>query len=110
MSDRYEIEWAPVAQRDLDEIIAYLASRDSVDAAIRVCEQVLRRIDALQTHPERCRIVPELDRIGVLEYRELVIPPHGIFYRIRGHTVGIVGVLDRRRDLEEVLLRRVLQA
>lgn len=108
MSDRYEIEWAPIAQRDLDEIVAYIAARNSVDAAIRVCELILLRIDALQTHPERCRIVPELDRLGVLDYRELVIPPHSVFYRVRGHTVGIVGVLDRRRDLAELLVRRVI--
>jgi toxin ParE1/3/4 len=108
MNDRYEIEWAPVAQRDLDEIVAYIAARDSVDAAIRVCDRILLRIDALQNHPERCRIVPELDRLGVLDYRELVISPHSVFYRIRGHTVGIVGILDRRRDLAELLFRRVI--
>ena len=94
--------------RDLDEIVSYLAARDSVAAAIRVCEQILLRIDALQTHPERCRIVPELDRLGVLAYRELVIAPHSVFFRIRGRTVGIVGILDRRRDLAELLVRRIL--
>ena len=108
MSDRFEIEWAPVAQRDLDDIVSYIAARDSVDAAIRVCERILLRIDALKNQPERCRIAPELDRLGILEYRELAIPPHSVFYRIRGHTVGMVGILDRRRDLEELLFRRVL--
>ena len=108
MNARFEIEWAPVARDDLDAILTYIATQDSADAAIRVAEQILRRIDALQTHPERGRIVPELNRIAVREYRELVIAPHSIFYRIRGLRVGIVGILDRRRDLEELLLQRML--
>ena len=83
----------------------------SLDEAVshaQVKRHFADRVEALQVHPERCRIVPELDRLGVLEYRELVIVPHSVFYRIRGRAVGIVSVLDRRRDLAEVLFRRML--
>ena len=88
MSSRYRIQWAPVAQRDLDEILEYIAVRDSVDAAVRIHTRISERIDKLQSHPERCRIVPELKRIGVSDYRELLVSPYSIFFRIQKHVVG----------------------
>ncbi len=110
MPDRFRIEWAPIALGDLDEILEYVAARDSVDAAGRVYEKLRDRIERLVTQPQRCRIPPELGKLGVTEYRELVVAPYGVFFRIRGRVVGIVGVLDRRRDIEELLLQRVLRS
>ena len=112
MPDRFRIEWAPIALGDLDEILEYIAARDSVDAAVHVYEKLRDRIERLMSrpHPQRCRIPPEFRKLGVTEYRELVVTPYGVFFRIRAKTVGIVGVLDRRRDLEELLLQRVLRS
>ncbi len=109
MSSRYRIQWAPVAERDLDEILEYIAERDCVDAAIQIYTRISERIDGLQRQPERCRIVAELKRIGVSEYRELIVSPYSVFFRIRERTVGIVGIVDRRRDLAELLVQRVLR-
>lgn len=110
MPDRFRIEWAPIALSDLDEILEYIAARDSVDAAVHVYEKLRDRIERLVSQPQRCRIPPELRELGVTEYHELVVAPYGVFFRIRGKTVGIVGVVDRRRDLEELLLQRVLRS
>jgi plasmid stabilization system protein ParE len=107
--ERYHIEWAPVAQTDLDEILEYIADRDCVDAAIHVYEMLMERIEKLVSHPDRCRIPHELRKLGVTDYRELIVAPYSIFFRIQGQSVGIVGVLDRRRDLEDLLLQRVLR-
>ncbi len=109
MTERYRIEWAPVARHDLDEILQYIAARDSVDAAMAVYEKIIARIDKLIARPTRCRVVPELRVCGVTAYRELVMRPYGVFFRISGETVGIVAVPDRRRDLEEVLIQRALR-
>lgn len=109
MAERHQIEWAPVAQRDLDEILEYIAARDSVDAAMAVYEKLITRIDKLTSRPTRCRVVPELRACGVTAYRELVIRPYGVFFRITEETVGIVTVLNRRRDLEEILVQRALR-
>ena len=104
-----KIEWAPAARRDLDAILDYIAIRDSVDAAVHIYEKIIGKIATLAFHPNRCRIVPELKKIGVQRYRELVVPPYGVFFSIAGRTVGIVGVLDRRCDLEEILIERALR-
>ena len=63
--------------------------RDNPDAASRVrqrAETVLRR---LESFPESGRIVPEFPG---LPYREVIVPPYRFFYRVRNHTVWIVGV------------------
>jgi plasmid stabilization system protein ParE len=109
MSKRYRIEWAPAAQADVDEILRYIAERDSVDAAVQVYDKLIEKIESLRAHPTRCRIPPELERFGVEEYRELLDSPFSIFFRIAGSSIRIIGVLDRRRDLEEVLIRRALR-
>jgi toxin ParE1/3/4 len=109
MPEGYGIEWAPAAQNDLDELLEYMAARDCVDAALHVYEKLMEKIDPLVSHPERCRIPPELKRIGVSEYRELIVSPYSVFFRLRGKRLGIVTVLDRRRDLEELLIQRTLR-
>ena len=65
-----------------------------------------------------CRLTPDvaviwlafdLKDFGVMEYRELIAVPYRIFYRITGQVVSILGVLDGRRDLEEMLVNRALE-
>ena len=108
MTKRYRIEWAPLAVRDIDEILAFLAAREDFHTATRVLDRILTRVTSLSVHPNRCRIVPELKDVGIREDREAITRPYRIIFRIVGSRVGIVGVLDSRRDLEELLLNRAL--
>jgi len=108
LKPRYSIVWSPVSLRDLDEIIAYVALHDSPEAAARLFTNISSRIKTLSLFPKRCRIVPELKEQGIQEYHELIVGPYRIFFRLEGRRVAIVGVLDGRRDLEEILLQRAL--
>ncbi len=109
MAKAHRIRWAPVAFRDLDEIIDYIAAQDGTDAAVKAYLKLRKRAGALATHPARCRIVPELRSVGVTEYRELIVSPYRVLFRIVEAEVRIVGVLDGRRDLEETLVRRAMR-
>ena len=109
MPRTYRIRWAPVAFQDLDEIIDYIAAQDGPDVAVSVFAKIKTRIRTLLSHPGRCRVVPELKSVGVTEYRELIVSPYRVFFRIDGRDVGIIGVLDGRRDLEETLVRRAMR-
>lgn len=101
--------WAPNAIRDLDDILDYVASEWGADDAERLYLKIVPRINGLSRFPRRVRLVSELRRIGVREYRELVVGPYRILFRIVGQTVAIVGVLDGRRDLSELILKRALE-
>ena len=110
MTNRCALQWAPTALHDLDEIIEYIADQDSVDAALHVYSKISAGIETLSSHPQRCRIPPEFRKLGITEYRELIITPYSVFFRVSENAIGIVGVLDRRRDLEELLLHRILRS
>ena len=107
----YAVIWAPNAIRDLDDILDYVAStRDADDAdAERLYLRIVPRINSLARFPRRARLVPELRWVGVREYRELVVSPYRILFRIVEQTVAILGVLDGRRDLSEIILKRALE-
>jgi len=106
VSELRRVEWSPIAITDLEDILEFIARRESPERARDVYAGMARRIASLTTHPRRGRVVPELKRIGVTAYRELVVAPYRIFFRIDGPVIGIVGVLDGRRDIAEVLAMR----
>lgn len=108
MSDKiFRIEWADVARHDLDEIADYLA-RDSPAAALRLVERIEQRAKALGTMPLRGRVPPELVRFRVRIYHEILIRPYRLLYRIHEDSVAVLGVFDGRRDLEDVIIGRLL--
>ena len=109
MREHFKLIWAPNAIRDLDDILDYVAMPPGADAAEHLYLKLVPRINSLFRFPKRARIVPELRRIGVREYRKLVASPYRIRFRIVRQTVAILGVLDGRRDLSELIVKRALK-
>lgn len=106
---RFRVEWAEVAVHDLEEIVAFLAL-DSEQGAERVLRRIEGRAGTLESSPARGRLLPELVRFQMRSWRELVIRPYRLVYRIEGGTVTILAVFDARRDLEDLLLERLLRS
>ena len=106
MKKKYQVVWSNIAENDLRNIIEYIAD-DSPPGALRVFETIKQRASSLNTFPERGRIVPELRDQGILQYRELVISPWRILYRISETNVLVLSVFDSRRNIEDILLRRL---
>ncbi len=105
---RFGVEWSRPASIDLLNIIEYI-SQDNIDAAIRIFETIKSKCKTLNQFPERGRILPELKAYGIFNYRELVIAPWRIIYRISDQKVFILAVLDSRRNIEDVLIERFLE-
>ncbi len=107
MSDNYKIEWAGVAENDLKGIIEYIAE-DSPANALKILKKIKQKASSLNTLPERGRIVPELQDQDILIYRELIIPPWRIIFRISEMKVYVLSVLDARQNVEDILLKRLI--
>jgi plasmid stabilization system protein ParE len=105
---RFRVVWAEAAVRDLEEIVAFIAE-DSAPNAERLLRTVRAKAASLETVPMRGRVVPELSRFGMRSWRELVVRPYRILYRLSGDTVTVLAVFDGRRDLEDLLLERLLR-
>ena len=107
MSKKYQVTWAAVAQRDLEQIIEYIEI-DSPGNAPRILKRIRQKAFDLYTMPDRGRIVPELKEQGIHTYREL-IAPWRIIYRISDTTVFVLSVIDSRRNVEDILLDRFVK-
>lgn len=67
------------------------------------------RAESLWSFPERGRIVPELGDLGLRNWRELLVKPHRIIYKLSEHRVIVEVVLDGRRDAASLLADRLLR-
>ncbi|MGB5216680.1 MAG: type II toxin-antitoxin system RelE/ParE family toxin [Smithella sp.] len=108
MNEKYEVEWASAAESDLKRMIDYIAE-DSPDNALQILKKVRQKASNLYAFPERGRIVSELQGQGINIYRELILAPWRIIYRISDGKVFVLSVIDSRQNIEDVLLNRLLK-
>ncbi len=108
MGDRYSVYWSQTAKNDLSEIIEYI-SKDSPPTALKTLESLEKQTNALYHFPKRGRIILELKKHNIYKYRELIHSPWRIFYKIEEKKVYILAVIDGRRNIEDLLLRRQLR-
>ncbi len=105
MSHDYQVEWTVTGRNDLRELINYIAE-NNLDVALTILDKIEKRASDLWRFPERGRIVPELNDIGIIQVREVIESPWRIIYKITQSKVSILAVFDGRRNLEDVLLER----
>lgn len=106
--EKLQVVWTEEAVRDLEEIVAYIAE-DSPVQARRILRKLQTSAAKLELFPERGRTVPELDDLGLSFWRELIVKPWRMVYRISGETVLVEVVVDSRRDAEALLFDRLLR-
>ena len=101
-----EVEVSPFAQDDFNEIIEYYSSysQDYVETTISEFEE---NVMSLQQHPKSGRIIPELERQGITQYRELIQGYYRIIYKISKDKIIILTVIDGRRNFEEIIIEKL---
>ena len=108
MTKKYEVIWAKTAENDLEKIIEYIA-QNSPDNALRILKKIKKQVNDLYHLPKGYRIVPELYDHGITQYREMIIKPWRVMYRIANGKVYVLSVLDSRQNIEDILLKRFTQ-
>ncbi|MEX2178201.1 MAG: type II toxin-antitoxin system RelE/ParE family toxin [Gemmatimonadaceae bacterium] len=103
----HQVRWTEGAARDLEAIAEYVAN-DFGQRAAELRSHLVDAAESLGRHPARGRVVPELHDLGVDLWRELVVGNYRIMYRIQSRRVLVSVVLDGRRDVEHVLLERLI--
>jgi len=109
MKKSYHIIWTERAEKDLLTIVSYIA-RKHPSNAVNILRKIKKATSRLYHTPTRGRMIPELQEQGVLQYRELVITPWRVMYKISGKSVFIMSVLDSRQNIEDILLERLLNS
>jgi toxin ParE1/3/4 len=106
---RYRVRLSSDAEDDLFDIYSYIAIHDSVERADHVLDELEALCSSLTESPFRGHVPPELDRIGMANYREVHFKPYRVIYEVSGRNVFVHCVLDGRRDMQSLLERRLLR-
>ncbi|MBW2187900.1 MAG: plasmid stabilization protein [Desulfuromonadales bacterium C00003068] len=95
-----QIVWTEPALNDLQEIAEYIELDDS-SAAKKLVKNVFDVVERLVDFPDSGRRPPELKKT---QYREKVVGPCRIFYRVDKTKVFILYILRSERNLRKYLL------
>jgi len=92
--------WTEPALDDLDALAGFIAL-DNPAAAGRLVRKVVESVERLESFLNSGRRPRKLP--GTL-YREIVIPPCRVFYRVSGNTIFIVHAMREEQQVDRFLL------
>jgi len=96
-----QIIWTEPALNDLDELAEYIAL-DKPNAAKKLVRTVFTKVERLESFPKSGRKPPELKDS---RYREVIVPPCRVFYRIENENVLILYVMRSENKLRKFILK-----
>ena len=96
-----QVIWTEPALQDLDQIADYI-SLDNPTAAKKLVRRSFNQVENLNQHPRLGKAVPELEESV---YRQLVLSPCRIFYRIDGSKIYIIHVMRAEQLLHLDILK-----
>ncbi len=105
----YRVRILADAETDLEEIADYVAAHDSEAKARHLLDRLEEKCNSLSSHANRGHLPPDLRKVGVSEYREIHFKPYRIIYRVIKRDVYVYAILDGRRDLRDLLQKRLLR-
>ena len=95
-----EIIWTAEALNTLEEIAEYIAV-SSETAASKLVVRVFEKTDRLEQFPKSGRLVEELREMA---YREVIVNPCRVIYKIDNETVYILHVVRQERELRRFII------
>jgi plasmid stabilization system protein ParE len=104
----YKVIWTQSAQFDLELIIEYIKI-DNINTAKKIFLEIKKEANDLFYFPQKGRIVPEFQEIGILKYREIIYKRWRIIYKIDNKNVYVLLVADSSRNLEDILFKRLIK-
>jgi toxin ParE1/3/4 len=98
------------AIKDIESIYDYLEETAGSAIALNKIKDLEIACDSLTQKSERGRIPRELERIGISDYRQIISDPYRIIYQVVNDNVYIFGIIHGKRNVQDVLKRRLLRS
>ncbi len=98
------------AKTDLIQLRRYILKNFSKDVWRITYGKLKESIRNLAHFPHLGAIPQELDDIHIHQYRQLICGMNRIIYELRQNTLYVHMIVDARRDLNALLLRRLIRA
>jgi plasmid stabilization system protein ParE len=90
-----KVSWSPLAIDRVSEIAEYIA-RDNPEAAKRWVDTIFEKVASLKSHPESCRVLPEINNRAI---QELLYGNYRIVYRVEEKRISILTVRHGKQIL-----------
>jgi len=104
----HKIVWSQDSAEDLEDIIQYINDRSGKEMAKSIYKRIIYKIENASVFPGSGRKVPELDVLGDSGIHEVIESPWRIIYRITENELHIISVIDGRRNVEELLYKKII--
>lgn len=100
MNNKFRIEYLPIAEKDLTEILEYIKT-DNPTAALNLLDEIDKAISKLSYFPYMGNI-PKDQRLIFLKYRMLVVENYLVFYVVldEEEVVEIRRILHGKRKYD----------
>jgi len=95
-----QVIWTEPALDNLNGIAEYIAISNPY-AAKKLVENIFGKVQRLEQFPDSGKVPEE---IPDLNYRELIVNPCRVFYKIDNESVYILHVMRQERELRKFLL------
>jgi len=97
------------AETDLRQLKSYLIKSFGQTAWLQSYAQIKQTIAHICAHPRLGTVPDELASLNLVQYRQMLSGMNRIIYEIRGDTVFVHVICDTRKDLQTLLMSRLLR-
>ena len=104
----YPVRFTSAAWRDLEEICTWISEHDSPAKPEHVLDRISEAAAKIGEMPHRGSRPTELPPGTEGEFRQVFFKPYRIIYELAGNEVVIFLIADGRRNLQSLLMRRLL--
>ncbi|HBD95041.1 MAG: hypothetical protein A2015_04140 [Spirochaetes bacterium GWF1_31_7] len=108
MTESYNPIFTKFAEDDLIEILDFYDDKNP-SYIPKLVKKIEDRLEELSFFPMKGRVVPELEKKSITDYRELIEGYYRIIYHIRNKDVYVLSIIDGRRNIEELLITKLMR-
>jgi toxin ParE1/3/4 len=97
------------AEQDLKDLRSYIVKNFSQATWLKTYSKLKESIRNLATFPLLGAVPHELESLNMNQYRQIVSGMNRVIYEPRADAVYIYMIVDTRRDLETLLMQRLMR-
>src|SRR5450830_715704 len=98
------------AEQDLKELRVYILKNFSVETWSITYARIKEAIRNLQNFPQAGAIPDEIEKLNLSQYRQVVSGMNRVIYEVRQDVIYVHIIVDARRDMQALLMRRLLRS
>ena len=97
------------AEQDLKDLRSYVVKNFSQATWLKTYNKLKESIRNLAAFPLLGAVPPELESLNMNQYRQIISGMNRVIYEPRADAVYIYMIVDTRRDLETLLMQRLMR-